>query len=209
LRYYRISAPTLSDVSTVTGDAGMRSVRHDRGVEGWAAVGLGLDYGVVRLSRTTKEWLAVGSVLRDSTAALLGADGRVEQIGSSSVVGLLAKPIIDLAVGLVAGDDLDRITASLGIAGWAYRGDAGDSGGHVFILDSQPSHRVAHLHAVELLGTQWIDYLRLRDLLRSSPSARRAYEEVKVRLAEDHADDREAYTEGKTDVVRALLGIAG
>ncbi len=174
-------------------------------VDDWAAAGLGLDYGVVALRRTTDEWLAVGSALRDRVAALLGADRQLEQIGSSSVVGLQAKPIIDLAFGLVAGDDLVHITSALATDGWAYRGDAGDSGGHVFVLDSRPSHRVAHLHAVELGGTQWVNYLRLRDLLRSSPTARQAYEDVKVQLAAQHPDDREAYTEGKTDVVTTLL----
>ena len=132
----------------------------------------------------------------------------LEQIGSSSVVGLLAKPIVDLAFGLVAGEDLARITSALAVDGWVYRGDAGDSGGHVFVLDSRPQHRVAHLHAVDLGGTQWVNYLRLRDLLRADPSARQAYEDVKVRLAAEYPQDREAYTQGKTDVVRSLLAEA-
>lgn len=184
----------------------MAAVRHDRGVDDrWAAAGLGLDYGVVELRRTTDTWVTVGSALRERVATVLAGDGRVEQIGSSSVVGLLAKPIIDLAFGLVAGDDLPQITSTLATGGWVYRGDAGDSGGHVFVLDSRPQHRVAHLHAVDLGGTQWVNYLRLRDLLRSNPTARQAYEDVKVRLAAQHPDDREAYTEGKTDVVTTLL----
>ncbi len=178
-------------------------------MDDWAAAGLGLDDEVVSLRRTTEEWLAAGSALRDRVAALLGAGGRVEQIGSSSVVGLLAKPVIDLALGMVAADDLVRIISTLGTAGWVYRGDAGDSGGNVFVLHSRLRHRVAHLHAVGLDGTQWRDYLRLRDLLRASPTARRTYEAVKVRLAEQHPVDREAYTTGKTDVVSALLAANG
>jgi GrpB-like predicted nucleotidyltransferase (UPF0157 family) len=184
-------------------------VRHDGGVDQWAAAGLGLDYGVVALRRTTDEWRAVGFVLRDRVAALLGAEGRVEQVGSSSVVGMLAKPIIDLALGMVAGDDLEDIAATLGTVGWVYRGDAGDRGGHVFVLDSRPQHRVAHLHAVDLDGTQWANYLLLRDLLRADRTARQAYEDVKVRLAQQHPDDREAYTAGKTDVVTRLLAAVG
>lgn len=174
-------------------------------VDAWTDVGLGLDYGTVGLSRTTQEWLVAGTALRDRVADLLDVAGRVEQIGSSSVLGLLAKPIIDLAVGTTTDDDLSRVTATLEAAGWIYRGDAGTAGGHVFVLETRPWHRVAHLHVVEIDGQQWSDYLRFQNLLRSSPDARDRYETVKLRLAERHMDDREAYTEGKSEIVTSLL----
>jgi GrpB-like predicted nucleotidyltransferase (UPF0157 family) len=180
-------------------------VGHNGAVDPWTAVGLGLDYGKVGLSRTTQEWLVAGAALRDRVADTLDVAGRVEQIGSSAVLGLLAKPIVDLAVGLTADDDLPLVTATLEAAGWIYRGDAGAAGGHVFVLETRPWHRVAHLHAVEIDSEQWSNYLRFQNLLRSSPEARDRYEAVKLRLAEQHADDREAYTEAKTQVVTSLL----
>jgi GrpB-like predicted nucleotidyltransferase (UPF0157 family) len=54
-------------------------------------------------------------------------------------------------------------------------------------------------------GEQWSNYLSFQNLLRSSPEARDRYETVKLRLAEQHTKDREAYTEGKTEVVTSLL----
>ena len=59
--------------------------------------------------------------------------------------------------------------------------------------------------AVELGGHQWLNHLRFRDLLRSSSDARDTYEVEKLRLAEQHGNDRPAYTEGKTHVVTSLL----
>lgn len=171
----------------------------------WTAVGLGLDYGTVQLSRTTEQWLVAGLALRDRVADQLDVAGRVEQIGSSAVPGLLAKPIIDLAVGLTVDDDLAEITAALEAAGWIYRGDAGDDGGHVFVLETRPWHRVAHLHGVELDGEQWSNYLRFRDLLRANPEARAKYETTKLELADQHANGRAAYTAGKSQVVKSLL----
>lgn len=51
------------------------------------------------------------------------------------MVGLLVEPIIDLAFGFTAADDLScASTSTLGTVGWVYRGDAGNSGGHVFVL---------------------------------------------------------------------------
>jgi GrpB-like predicted nucleotidyltransferase (UPF0157 family) len=168
--------------------------------------GLGLDYDRLWLSRTTEGRVAAGAALGRQVADLLdGEVEAVEQIGSSSVVGLLAKPIVDLAVGLLEQRDIGVVRARLEAAGWIYRGDAGGDGGQVFVLEARPWHRVAHLHVVEHGGPQWVDYLRLRDLLRRSPPARRRYEAVKVQLVDELRDDRRAYTEAKTAVVRSLL----
>lgn len=169
--------------------------------------GLGLDYDDLRLDRTTEGWVAAGCTLRDQIAAILVDDATaVEAIGSSSVVGLLAKPIIDLAVALSAHQDVGGVRTRLERAGWIYRGDAGDDGGHVFVLEARPWHRIAHLHVVAQDRAQWRDYLRFRDLLRHSADARREYEAVKLRLIDELGGDRKAYTDGKSDVVRSLLG---
>ena len=168
--------------------------------------GLGLDHDDLRLDRTSQRWIDAGSSLRDQVAdRLSGIVASVEQIGSSSVLGLLAKPIVDLAVGLAPGHDMAPVTNALIAAKWIFRGDAGSTGGHVFVLEARPSFRVAHLHAVEHDGEQWRNYLCLRDLLRRSADARARYESVKRQLANKVGNDRMAYTEGKSDIVRLLL----
>lgn len=77
------------------------SIRHPVVVNAaLTAAGLGLDHGRVRLARTTEAWLIAGSQLRDDVERTLGTlVAGMEQIGSSAVPGLLAKPIVDLAVG--------------------------------------------------------------------------------------------------------------
>ncbi len=91
------------------------------------------------------------------------------------------------------------------VEGWIYRGDAGDDGGHVLVLEDRPWHGVAHAHVVSLGGDQWRNYLRLRDLLRESPAARERYAAAKRSLLQASGNDRSAYTMGKTDIVRSLL----
>lgn len=172
--------------------------------------GVGLDYDKLRLDRTDQVRIDVGARLRDTVAGQLGGliDG-AEQIGSSSVLGLLAKPIIDLAVSFAAEHDFAVISATLEANSWIYRGDSGEHGGHVFVLETQPWHRVAHLHVVDSGGRQWRDYLLLRDLLHRSPDARSRYESVKRQLSDDVGDDRTAYTDGKSVIVATLLGELG
>ena len=169
-------------------------------------VGLGLDYDTLRLDRTNQQWIDAGSRLRDDVAdQLVSRVAGVEQIGSSSVMGLLAKPIVDIAVGLAADQELPPVRELLEATGWSYRGDAGANGGHVFVLEAKPWHRVAHLHVVDHEGEQWRNYLRLRDLLRQSPLARARYESAKRQLTNEFGDDRKAYTDGKSIVIGLLI----
>lgn len=175
-------------------------------VEWLTDVGLGLDYHVLRLDRTDERWIVAGERLRDDVSAdLVGLVAGVEQIGSSSVIGLLAKPIIDIAVGLAADQDLPPVRERLETSGWIYRGDAGANGGHVFVLEAKPWHRVAHIHVVAFDGEQWRKYLLFRDLLRQNPAARDQYESVKQQVAQEVGDDRTTYTDRKSIIVGRLL----
>ena len=88
-------------------------------MDAFAEVGLGLDHDELAFGRTTAAWLTVGGHLRDRVAQLLdGLVAGVETIGSSSVPGLLAKPIIDLAVGLDADRTFDTVRETLVDAGY-------------------------------------------------------------------------------------------
>jgi GrpB-like predicted nucleotidyltransferase (UPF0157 family) len=168
--------------------------------------GLGLAVERLALQVTTSAHVRAGAALRDTVARVVhDVATAVEHIGSASVTGLLAKPIVDLCVGVVSDQQRSDVRARLERNEWVFRGDAGERGGQVFVLESHPGFRVAHLHVVDHGGTQWRNYLALRDRLRTDAKARRRYASVKRSVMARVGDDREAYTEGKTDIVRALL----
>ena len=172
----------------------------------FAATGLGLQYGTVRLVPTDARWATIAQELaEDIRKALAGPAAVVEHIGSTAVPGLLAKPIIDLAVGVDPGTLVTEVAEPMARLGWIYRGDAGDHGGWVFVMEDMPWHRVAHAHGVELGGPQWVRYLELRQLLRENPMARQKYETTKVHAAAEHPDGRHGYTAGKDATVQLLL----
>ncbi len=172
------------------------------------AVGLGLDYGWVELVRVPPAWVEIGVGLSSELeASLEGLALRVEHIGSTSVPGLLAKPIIDVAIGTPPDADLTVIIERLSESHWIYRGDVGDHGGHVFVLESWARHRVAHAHVVEHGAGQWCRYLALRETLRTSDEARHWYASEKRRLLAELGRDNSTgvYTAGKSSVVIELL----
>jgi GrpB-like predicted nucleotidyltransferase (UPF0157 family) len=121
------------------------------------------------------------------------------------VLGLVAKPILDLAVGLASTTDPDHVIPAIERLGCQFRGDKGDTGGLLFVLEDRPAHRIAHVHVVPYGSEKWRQYLAFRDRLRIDPDARACYAEVKRRLGEQFASGRQAYTAGKAAFVAGLL----
>ena len=154
------------------------------------------------------EWPGVFEQLRERTwNAVQGIAERIEHVGSTSVPGLAAKPIIDISV---VADDSDAVRGCIraleGI-GYAHRGDLGIVGREAFLNPcGLPEH---HLYVCIEGGTALRNHLALRDYLRSHPKDARAYGELKLRLAREHAHDIDSYIAGKTRMITSILERAG
>lgn len=160
----------------------------------------------MRLVPAKRQWAVVAEQLAaEIRSALPGLAAAVVHIGSTAIPGLLAKPVIDLAVAVPAEAAVEDVAGPMAYLGWLYRGDAGPNGGWTFVLDDAPGRRVAHAHAVEYCGEQWLRYLQFRELLRSNAAARQTYESMKRHLAEQHPHGRRDYTAGKAETVQQLL----
>jgi GrpB-like predicted nucleotidyltransferase (UPF0157 family) len=133
-------------------------------------------------------------------------DPGVEHIGSTAVPGLAAKPIIDILVGVPSFELFAPYAHRLAAYGYEYV-----AGQERLIPDRRFFKRVVagvrthHLHVVERDGELWMRYLGFRDALRADPALARRYAQLKQALAERHAEDREAYTAGKTNFVECVL----
>lgn len=141
---------------------------------------------------------ALKQVLEDQTID-------VQHVGSTAVPGLLAKPIVDIAVGLRSEANIPEIIARLKNMNYLYRGDTGESGGYLFVKETSPNIRSIHLHAVDYDGRQWRNYLLFRDTLRQDKVIRRQYASLKQTLAHRFHHDRKQYTDSKHDFVRHIL----
>ena len=125
----------------------------------------------------------------------------MEHVGSTSVVGLAAKPIIDMDI-IVHAPQQAEVIAILAEHGYTHRGDLGIEGRQAFAH----KHEVAHNLYVCLAGCAALNnHLILRDHLRAHPKDRDAYGALKKQLATEHADDIDAYVEGKTGFILSIL----
>jgi GrpB-like predicted nucleotidyltransferase (UPF0157 family) len=146
-------------------------------------------------------WAALFEQERARLAAVF--DGRavgIEHVGSTSVPGLSAKPIVDILVGLREVSVTDAEIAAMERLEYEYLGEFGLPG-RLYFRKGEP--RTHHVHVVEHGGEHWERHLTFRDALRADPEERRRYDELKRRLAAE-GHPREVYTELKTPFIRAV-----
>jgi GrpB-like predicted nucleotidyltransferase (UPF0157 family) len=139
---------------------------------------------------------------------------RIEHFGSTAVPGLAAKPIVDILVEVTdLGQTRERIVPILEAQGYDYcwRPTSGDDGPPFyawFIKRDEQGIRTHHIYMVEANFTEHWDRLLFRDFLIENPQVAREYQELKLKLADEHPGDRIAYTEAKTAFIRGITSQA-
>lgn len=153
--------------------------------------------------RWAKEFLQVAAVLREALADVASAS--VEHVGSTSVPGLAAKPVLDIDV-IVDAAEVGAAVAALESAGYVHRGDLGVTGREAFRAPGAPRRNVYVCTA----GTTNVrNHLAVRDVLRSNEDLRDAYGSVKRALAADSEMDIDTYIAGKSAVLQQVLEVSG
>lgn len=142
-----------------------------------------------------------------------GIIGRIEHFGSTAIPGLAAKPIVDMLVEVRSLEETkSRIVPVLEAEGYDYfwrptHGEDTPPFYAWFIKRDAGGVRTHHIHMVEKDFEQW-ERLLFRDYLIEHPEVAKEYEALKLRLASVYANDRVAYTNGKTDYVVRVTQIA-
>jgi GrpB-like predicted nucleotidyltransferase (UPF0157 family) len=126
----------------------------------------------------------------------------VEHIGSTSVPGLAAKPIVDVLVVVTDVDDEPSYVPAMEGAGFVLR--VREAGHRMFRTPA----RDVHVHVYSAGDQAITDYLDLRDWLRVDESDRALYADVKRDLARRPWCDMNHYAEAKSDVIQQVLGRA-
>lgn len=160
---------------------------------------LGLERGTVKLQAYNPTWAEVGQVFCDRIKDTLGTLAiDIAHIGSTSVYGLTAKPIIDIAVAVHSLDS--QIITLMEYAGFWHR-PANDDENQLFFVEGKGNWRSAHIHVVSYLSMEWRNYLNFKAYLTAFDEVRDAYAALKQELAERFPNDRVAYTEGKAQFI--------
>lgn len=134
---------------------------------------------------------------------------RIEHIGSTSIVGMVAKPIIDIDL-VVAEGQMPAAIASIEQAGYLHRGDLGVPGREAFkpVLAAPLSLPAHHLYACAVSCAELRRHLSFRDYLSTHPDEALRLAQFKRHLAFEQRLNRQEYIEGKADVVSEIAAKA-
>lgn len=137
--------------------------------------------------------------------ALGSAALRIEHIGSTSVPGLGAKPIVDILVVVEDSAVESSYRPQMDQAGYELRVREPDFHEHRMF---RTLDRDAHIHVFSLNSPEVQRYLTFRNRLRSNPAERHVYEQTKRNLAQTKWSDMNAYAEAKTKVIERIIEAA-
>ncbi len=144
---------------------------------------------------------------------LLPAAGKylvaVEHVGSTSVGGLPAKPIIDLDAVIPDYGCFAAVRRELSRIGYRHEGCLGIRDREAFAYSGKPHLMTHHLYVCPQNSEELRRHLLFRDYLRSHPEEARHYGEVKREAAALFPNDIDAYLEYKSPCVREILKKAG
>ncbi len=169
---------------------------------------LGLESGRVRVVDYDPRWPALFIEAEREIRAALGARILgVEHVGSTSVPGLCAKPVLDLLAGVRDFDAAHALVPDLEAIGYEHRPDEDIPDRHYF-RRRQGSLRLHHLSLAEPDSHHYRVTIAFRDALRADARLAGAYAELKRELAARYPYDRTAYLDGKAAFVASVTARA-
>ena len=164
---------------------------------------LGLRGNTVRVSPYSSEWPRLFLEERERLDRCIGEYVLdIQHVGSTSIPGMAAKPILDIAIAVENFEEAARCVQPIEQLGYQYRGENGIPRRHYFTKGDPRTH---HLHMVELHSENWAITICFRDQLRQRADLAQEYAALKLCLAEQFPTDRTAYQDGKADFIQRVL----
>lgn len=163
------------------------------------------------LEKYNPDWVIQFSTLKGIIEkALHGIQCRIEQVGSTAVPGLAAKPIIDMDIIYTQPDEFDKIKSGLEGIGYYHNGNQGIPERDVFKRNSLQGHPALdsiphHLYVCPENSPAMKRHLLFRNYLRKHVGARNTYQQMKYELAEKAGQDKKIYARLKEETINGFI----
>ena len=128
----------------------------------------------------------------------------IEHVGSTSVRGLSAKPIIDIDVVMIDYTVWEDVASALGEIGYQHEGNLGIVGREAFRYDGKEHLKKHHLYVCPEDSPELKRHIAFRDYLRTHPDAVREYSHIKEEGAKQYSNDIERYIEHKSPFIEKI-----
>jgi len=128
---------------------------------------------------------------------------KIEHIGSTSIPGLSAKPVLDIMIGFFAKADGENLIEPMQELKYEYHGEYGITGRYFFVLKHQ-NRSVVHVHCFVVYSEDWNRHMFFKNYLLNNSEQMKNYEALKVQLAQEYKTDRKSYSNGKSEFIKSI-----
>ncbi len=133
----------------------------------------------------------------------------IEHVGSTSVPGLSAKPVIDIDVIIEDYTVFREVVSRLESIGYRHEGDLGIKHREAFKYSDKPHLMKHHLYVCPQASEELHRHITFRDFLRRSPEAVERYGSVKETAAKLYPDDMDKYIQYKSPCIEEIYAMCG
>ncbi|MBU0904122.1 MAG: GrpB family protein [Firmicutes bacterium] len=183
----------------------MDNINEHKDIPKWA-------FEKIEIIKPDPMWEDKGIQEKEELCNLLSPFGvkQVEHIGSTAIPNLPAKPIIDLMASIPSFQHINKIVKNLSLHDWHYvPPELDNQPWRRFFVKVKDDKRVAHLHLMQEGEDRWEKQLEFRNKLRTNAHLAEEYASIKSQLAQEFNNDRERYTEAKTEFINKVLFNSG
>ena len=164
---------------------------------------MGLINGTVTLENNYELWknmyekeiISLKEIFKDE-------DFIYEHVGSTSVKGLPAKPIVDIAIGVNSLNDIDKYLDKLSKI---YTVKPNTEREEILLIKETTEETFFLIHIIPKNNNSFIDLIRFRDILNNNPDVLNEYKNLKTKLSKEYPNDRKMYTKSKNDFIQSIL----
>ena len=167
---------------------------------------LGLKRDKVSLVPHDDAWESAYRDTENELRAILGGNIiEVRHVGSTSIKGIAAKPILDVAVVI---KDVDALKADMEATDYEYRGECGVAGRHLLVRRINGDISTHHIHCYLENNNDYISVVLFCKYLSEHPEYAKQYNDLKIELASKFPDDRVAYGDAKAAFIENIIAMA-
>lgn len=164
---------------------------------------MGLKNGIVELKYDYDNWKRM---FEEEKCILEGIFGNlaisIQHVGSTSVRGLMSKPVVDIALSISKLEDVFLVRDRLEKL---YTVKENFDRDEILLIKEENEVTYFLIHVMECDSRRYKDMISFRNFLRSNYEAMKRYEKFKVDLAFNYYNDRGKYTSGKSDFIQDVL----
>lgn len=165
---------------------------------------MGLKVGTVKLEKYNPNWINEFNKEKEILSKIFENIAiKIEHVGSTSIKGLSAKPIIDIAIAVNKLADFKQVKSYFEKEPYSIKEDSVED--EILVRKGSSDNRTHFIHIMELNSKRYQDTIIFRDYLRNNINTLKEYENLKKELAAKYSDNRKMYTASKNDFIQKVI----